>query len=738
MTASGWISAARQGAYATGGATGGEGGAGSLSALLYDFATRPGVLEAGLAVALLACAWIVCWRAAGLIRRARSRRALLDYLLGVEQALQGDLAGAQKRLASVLEQDPENHYARLQLGKVLGELGRSEEAHQHHLYLQTAFEVDSSENELLLAQSLLAERLPAEAVAVAERAMARAPENMSGWRFLYEARLQLGDAEGAARTGRRLLAAMSDASERRRFSAELAETWVTVGTRAWRAGDRKKALTAARDAAALGAPPRLPLLEARLRSDERGVGAVARELATAPPAAAALTPVDAPAPPPAPLPVATFAGLLEPARWTCRSCEVPLPDEVLYCKRCGAAAPADLVEPALLTPLESPTEAMDQIDVNDAHLRRLVRAALDGRPGAAEELDAVGDVAVPELLRAGLRADGSERTRAIQALQDLGPASLPALFEAARAAAPSKIWGGGEGPEPLLAATVQGWGRDALPFIEPLFRAQRPEQLRVLVDYFLSLADLDAFQTVLERVPPMDVLHRLNQSSRPVLRRFLQAVPPGHFLAETMLLEPTFYRDEVLFDAVDGAPEPKVLIEVIHRRGPTRTLVTALITALADSRRSETAAGVLIDFGEPVLEHCLAAYTNPEAEAAAQQPLEHVLTTGGAPAARLIVDGFGPTASASDDRLRGLLRAIGDDAVPALVDSYERAGWLEKVSAGLVSRHNNRRVQILRALGELSSPAALQGLRGLASSERDDNLRIHLQRALHDAGAADA
>ena len=737
MSATGWTTGLPQQASPATDRSGGSAGADSI----LDLASQPGVVEALLAAAVIAALWLVWWRLASLVRCASSRRALRDYLLGVEQALQGDLKGAQKRLSKVLEQDPENHYARLQLGKVLGELGRNEEAHQHHLYLQTAFAVESLENELLLARSLLEAQLPQEAAAIAERSLQRAPSNAPACRLLYRARLQLGDANGAASAGRRLLDSLNDNEERRRFRAELAQGWVTAGTQAWRANDRKRAAAAAREARLLGAAPQLPLLEARLRSQEKGLVAVATELAQASHPGALVPAVSDPvteSTAPAALPVATFAGLLAPSRWTCGACEAPLESEVFQCRRCGATGTAELVEPALVAPIDSATQAMDRIDVNDAHLRRLVRDVLDGRPGARDEVAALQDAAVPELLRAGWRAEGSARERAVEALRSLGPEVLPALFRAAEEASAARILPVGEGPEALVAATVQGWGAAALPFIEPLFHSQRPGQVRVLVDYFLSLGDVTAFQSVLERVPPMEILHRLNQADAPVLERFLQAVPRGHFLAESMLLEPTFYRDEALLAAVDGAAEPDVLIEVMLRRGPTRSLVTALIAATAAPRLSEHATRVLRELGAPVLEHCLAAFSNPDVDEAARRPLADVLVRGGAAAAACIADGFGPAPSASDDRLRALLCAIGDDAVEALLTAYERSGWLEKVSAGLVSRHNNRRVQILRALGELGSPAARDALAALAAAERDDNLRIQLQRALHDAGGDDA
>ena len=67
----------------------------------------------------------------------------------------------------------------------------------------------------------------------------------------------------------------------------------------------------------------------------------------------------------------------------------------------------------------------------------------------------------------------------------------------------------------------------------------------------------------------------------------------------------------------------------------------------------------------------------------------------------------------------------------ALQAAYGRSGWLEKVAVGLIARHTNRRAQIVVSLRSLGTPAAAAALRALASAERDANLRLRLQQALH-------
>ena len=734
--------------------------------------SEPYVLETLLAIAIIVTVVFLWWRLAALVQNARKREALLDYLLGVEQALQGNLVGAEKRLTRVLQQDPENHYARLLLGKVLTELGHAEQAHQQHLYLQRAFAVDSGENDLLLARSLLGAGLPAEAAVLCEKALERMPQHLEGWDFAYRARLQTGDHEAAAKAGKRLLALLREGPQREQFRSELARTIAEVGTLHWLQGDRQKAAAAVKEVEALDATmQRLPLLTARLHAAERGIEATAHQLSngvlsssgsgsSGPGSSGQLVVVgqqpvgargslgkvsignlqvaqaslgQAPC-----LPMATFSGLVEPARWICRACHGPLPRDVAQCARCGATEPAELVEPKLVATIESPTEAMDRIDVNDAHVQRLVRALAASDGAAHAELIQLGERAVEAVLRVAWKSSEAVKEAAIAVLCDMGPSIAPALFRACDVIAQQRLVLVGTGPEAIVGRIVQGFDRDALPYMQALFASSRSDHRRILIDYFLGLGDLVAFQSVLERFPPVEILHRFNNAQHEVLQRFLQALPRGHFIADSLLLEPTFYRDDALLAAVPESDDPEVLVAVMLARGPTRALTTALIRGVAEDRLAATSQRVLEELGEQVLEHVLAAYADPDSSDAARKRLARVLVRGGASAAEHIADSFGPEHTMFDDRLRELLVIIGDDAVAPMVAAYERSGWLEKVAVGFISRLNNRRVQLASALGALATKPAIKALKALHKREKDDNLRIHLSRALHAQGDPEA
>lgn len=717
---------------------------------LRELVDTPGVVEGLLALLLAAAVLFTWWRLGKLVRGARSRQALEDYLFGVEQALHGDLDGARERLQKVLAADPENHFARLLLGKVLAELALPEQAHQQHLYLQRAFGVDSAENDLLLAQSLLGAGLATEAADAAERALQRLPDRASGFEFVYRARLQTGDFEAAATAGKRLLELVGAGPRRTELQKDVARTLAQAGVACLQRGDDAGASTALLAARRLDAgSTTVPLLAARLEAHQRGLEATVRTLLAAPAlpgavgTAGALVATNGSPRLPATvavdrsgLPMATFAGLVPASRWQCQRCLAPLPGQVTECPRCLARASATLLEPTLLAGLESPTHTMDAIDENEAHVQRLVRAALDGEPAARstarEQVLALRERAVEELLRQAWQRTDPARDQAIELLRAMGPSIAPVLFAASDALEQQRLLPiGSRSPAAVVGRIVQGFDRTALPHVESLFASAKPEHRKILIDFFLGLADLAEFQIVLERFPPLEILHRFNKADSEVLRRFLQALPPGHFVAESLLLEATFYREDELLAAIPGALHPEVLERVLLRRGPTRTLTKALIGALGEGATAPIAARLLAGLGDAVLDHVLAAFTDPERPAEQRARLGQLLSGAGARAVDRLCASFGPEPTALDDELRTVLVAIGEAALAPLQAAYGHSGWLEKVSLGLVARHTNRRVQIVRTLQAIASPAARAALQELATAERDPNLRLRLQQALH-------
>ena len=712
---------------------------------LYAFGTQPGVVEVLLAVFVVAALLLAWWRLARLVQGAQRRSALRDYLLGVEQALQGDHEGARKRLAAVLAEDPENHYARLLLGKVLTELGEPAQAHKHHLFLQRAFGIDSAENELLLAKSLLAAGQVDEAGDVAERALHDLPARGDAWEFVFRTRLRNGDFAAAARAGRRMLSLAGGPSARPLLAREVARAAARSGLRCLDAGDAPGARAALQTTLALARDAEgANLLRARLQVEEHGVqAAVTRLLAedddrTRPTMPLVATSGRQLVTAAAADEAASAAAPLVPATsWLCTACGAGLERQAAVCPSCGSEASALLREPELVADVASPMQWMDAIDENDAYVRRLVQDALGEARGAANaarpRVLQLRERAVPELLQRAWNGDERLRTVAIDLLQAMGPQIAPALFAASDALEQQRLLPiGSRSPAALVGRVVQGFDRQALPHVEALFASARPEHRKILIDFFVGLGDVGEFQIVLERFPPVEILHRFNKCDGAVLRRFLEAVPPGHFVAEVLLLEPTFHREEDVLLAIPAAQHPQVLERVLIRRGCSRSLARCLIARLGEPQLGAIAARILAGHGEAALDHLIAAYTDPEAVAEVRPRLADLLAGGGPGAADLLCAAFGPEPAVIDDLVRAVLLKMGDTAVAPLRAAYGHSGWLERIAAGLVSRHNNRRMQIVRALQGIGSEAARGALGELREEERDQNLKLRLEQALHE------
>jgi hypothetical protein len=482
------------------------------------------------------------------------------------------------------------------------------------------------------------------------------------------------------------------------------------------------------------------LLAARVDAARRGVAAVAQQLLAAP-AETALVPA-APGAVPAALALVgaqwqPLAPFVPPGRWRCSLCGAGLTAANARCGRCAAQGRAEVDEPNLFVPVEAPAHLADAIEANLAHVRRTVRAALAapaGKDGEAlrHAVTQLGDRAVGELLAAACSGDEPTTDAAIALLQQLGPPITPALFAAADELEDRRLLPIGGGPiAHVVGRVVQGFDRQALPHVEALFASARPSSRKILIDYFLGLADPNEFQIVLERFPPLEILHRLNKIDGAVLRRFLQAVPEDHFVAEVLLLESTFYREDELLAAIPGAARPDTLERVLVQRGPSRTLTNELLRALGDSTLQPVALRVLRAFSGRVLDHLLSAFLDRDRTVEVRARLAELLAGLGPAAVDRLCGNFGPEPTSLDDELRSVLVAMGDAVVPALQSAYVRPGLVERLTVGLFGRGSNRRAQIVRALATLATPAARVALRALRESETDPNMKLRLQQALH-------
>jgi hypothetical protein len=173
----------------------------------------------------------------------------------------------------------------------------------------------------------------------------------------------------------------------------------------------------------------------------------------------------------------------------------------------------------------------------------------------------------------------------------------------------------------------------------------------------------------------------------------------------------------------------------LKKRGPSRSLNAALVDGLADPALRPVARRILASFGPAALDLVLETFADLEAEPAVRAETRGLLEAAGAGAVEKLCAAFGPEPSALDDELRAVLARIGAEAVAGLETAYGRKDWLERLSAGFLQRHGNRRQQIVQALGDIGGAQATEALRRLKREEADQNLRLCLDRALHRIGA---
>lgn len=687
-----------------------------LARVLDHFAAEPALFELlllGIVVGLGLFAFGYLGRK---VRDARSKSAIEDYLLGIEQACAGEHAGAAKRLTRVLEQDPENLQARLVLGEVLRELGRPVEAHSQHLQLQKAFGVTWPRNDLALARCLLdVPNHASEAVDPARRAAKALPKDLGALRLVFEAELAAGLAEAAAASADRLARLLPPGPERQEVLAKAARALAALAERQRVAGGLGEAGAALARAKTLAPEvPEVLLLEARLRLQDGGPVDLSRILPGTPGKATdhALALLDAPG---AALAVrgdhaAVGSHLLALQRWTPQERHAELDRE-----------------------LENPELVLDEVEENRAHVRRTIERAAAGAKEAEDELVQLRETALDELLVSAI-AEGASAAVSARCITLMGAGIVPALFASyarlrERRAFPFAELLIGTGAA-AVGRIAQGFGREALPAFTALLTGQDRELRKIAVDYHIALADPGAFAAVLEALPPVEIIHRLNATKPEVLRTFLASVEDRSSLSELLLVDPAFHRDEELVHAIPFARTPTAIVGILKRRGYDGDLAEALLDHLGDAVHDPALWSVLDSYGARAFDHIVSAFADLDRAPAVRAQVRASLRSQGAAVVPALCECFGSTASALDAELVALLVEIGVPGVPALDAAYGQSSWMERVTATFVGRDTHRRVMILRTLTAIPGSEAEATLRRLQGRESDANLQLRIAEAL--------
>ena len=122
------------------------------------------------------------------------------------------------------------------------------------------------------------------------------------------------------------------------------------------------------------------------------------------------------------------------------------------------------------------------------------------------------------------------------------------------------------------------------------------------------------------------------------------------------------------------------------------------------------------------LDHLIHTYTDPSVAEAVKEDALRLLLDQGDEGTERLADLLAEGDPDSERALLEVMRAFGNRAVPSLVRCYGKTGLLQKV--GLNRRRLQRRkVVLLKALREIGTYDAVQGLRRLHDREGDADLK---------------
>ncbi len=191
---------------------------------MTELLKEPLAVEALIALILTILLYFAIRGLRGVASRISRRRALTEFVTGVDLFFKGEFEMAREALARVIERDPENSEARILLGDACRELGDIAEAHKHHYQVARVFGQDLPRNRLSLGTDLLLMGKPEAAIEHLEKVVEADPGDRAAADLLLKASIsagRLGDAVALARQLTETSLTESEAARYRRLHARV-------------------------------------------------------------------------------------------------------------------------------------------------------------------------------------------------------------------------------------------------------------------------------------------------------------------------------------------------------------------------------------------------------------------------------------------------------------------------------------------------------------------------------------
>ena len=358
------------------------------------------------------------------------RRALADYVRGLDEFLRGDFGDAITTLERVLERDPENVEARIALGDCYRETGDPAEAKKHHHHVHKVFGNELARNFLSLGRDELALGHYDRAVEAFEKSLDLSRGERDAIWSLASAYAEGGNPIAAAEYLQRLhpdgpVAGVS-ATERRNAAkllcdaaaASLAEGNPESAVRfftealAFQPSDLRARSGLLRAAHALGDEERAKQIvhdqieKLRVLAED---GEMLFEAAAVDPQPMPTKPSREPSGRFLPAVASDMGALVaavetKTARYRCASCSTLSREHATVCGHCGAVGTVNALSAlnaAYLMPLANHAEAASEMEESAAYVQSLARKAAIGDEAALTRLLAMGTSALYDVF-AGL------------------------------------------------------------------------------------------------------------------------------------------------------------------------------------------------------------------------------------------------------------------------------------------------------------------------------------------------
>jgi len=748
-----------------------EESSGFLDRLLAD----PLLLEAVLVLLVLAVGLLLFLLGRRFSRDVRSRRALGNLVEGMDAYLRGRWEEALPRLEKALEADPENLEARVALGDCLRETGRVDEAERLHLEAIQVFGDNRPAARLGLARDLLLLQRPREALEWIESGTRE--EGLESLELAARALEMLGRHQEAARRLERLLdrpEAEAGPGGREALRRRIGGLLLREAEAAEGEGRLEEALALFRRALSWNSSLNraragvVALLQALGREEQAGEELrrhlVELDRLAEDPEFRMLPWADGGEPPrsgresrralPCKGEVAKVEGALLPAAeagpllkrllarealFICRACEMPLSSSPEKCPSCGALGRVEPLSSSLTREIEEVDEAIDEIEENQAYIKRLIgRLCRGGEEEAAAKLERVGERALPVLYAELCRREDREPLFAL--LRRLGPAVLEPLLEIHREARREgrsitrrllETFGNRRRPFCEVAAAF-GPLPEAKPFFLDLCHSGVEDERRAVMDYLVGAARPASFEG-LQGFARAEVINFLSDLSPDRLVPLLLNLEREDFLIGWMLQDRTLQVEESLVQAFAEGGNRPVIGEILRRRGFHPGVERSLQSLLCHEGAREEARRVMASFGEEALPHRLPVLLDPDYPAEAREILgEMVLEAGEKAVSGIILECLGTDPSPVDEKALDLIGRIGARALPVLNRIYrEEEGIFAKFPL-VRNRSKRRRELVMRAAARFAEGKEL--LTWITGREQDDKLRALGKSLLREKG----